>query len=203
VIEVFGWVAATIGLAVGVPQLFRILRSASSAGVSLRLWQLNAATSASWAVHGILTDTPQMRWPNVLGTLVAATIVVFVQRDRREPVLPQFVLPVAVGVALACTDIFLGAMVFGFVVAVPQLIGQVAQTRELLFAPDIRGVSLLFLLAFWLIQTMWWIFGLVQVDWALIICAGFMVISTTLNVGIYAVRGIRARRADPTLALAQ
>ncbi|HMS38306.1 MAG TPA: SemiSWEET family transporter, partial [Arachnia sp.] len=70
-IEVFGWVAATIGLAVGVPQLFRILRSASSAGVSLRLWQLNAATSASWAVHGILTDTPQMRWPNVLGTLVA------------------------------------------------------------------------------------------------------------------------------------
>jgi hypothetical protein len=30
-----------------------------------------------------------------------------------------------------------------------------------------------------------------------------MVISTTLNVGIYAVRGIRARRADPTLALAQ
>ncbi|MFT3889658.1 MAG: PQ-loop domain-containing transporter [Arachnia sp.] len=192
-IEVFGWVAAAIGLAAGVPQLIRILSSRSSAGVSLSLWQLNAATTAAWAVHGILTDTPQMEWPNVIGASVAVGILVFVLRDRRQRFLPQLILPVVVAVALSCTDVYLGAMVFGFVVAVPQLVGQLAQTRELVIAPDVSGVSLGFLVVFWVVQTMWWIFGIVQVDWALIVCAGFMVITTTMNVAIYAVRWTRDR----------
>ena len=95
-IEVFGWTAAAIGLAVGIPQLIRILRSGTSAGVSLRLWQLNAATTVSWAVHGVLTDTPQMQVPNLIGAVVAVGIVLFVCRDRRQPFLVQLVLPLLV-----------------------------------------------------------------------------------------------------------
>ena len=202
-IEVFGWTAAAIGLAVGIPQLIRILRSGTSAGVSLRLWQLNAATTVSWAVHGVLTDTPQMQVPNLSGAVVAVGIVLFVCRDRRQPFLVQLVLPLLVAVALSSVDIFLGAVAFGLIVAVPQLIGQFAQTRDLLFEPDLTGVSVVFLLVFCLIQTMWWIFGIVQLDWALIICAGLMVLSTVANVIIYAVRRMRAARSAAAVALAR
>lgn len=45
-IEAFGWVAAALGVASSLPQLVRILRSGTSAGVSLTLWQLMAASTA-------------------------------------------------------------------------------------------------------------------------------------------------------------
>ena len=62
---------------------------------------------------------------------------------------------------------------------------------------------MVFLLVFCLIQTMWWIFGIVQLDWALIICAGLMVLSTVANVIIYAVRRMRAARSAAAVALAR
>lgn len=193
-IEAFGWVAAAIGIVSNIPQLLRIMRTRTSAGVSLRLWQLTTATAAAWACHGFLVGTPQMQWPNLVMLLAALLIVVFVLRDRGQRIAPQLILPVGLAALLSGLDVWLGAVVFGFAVAVPQLVGQFAQTRSLVRSPDLTGVSGTFLAVFLLVQSLWWGFGFATEDWALIVCAGLMVIICIANLAIYLVRSLRARR---------
>ncbi|HSO69746.1 MAG TPA: PQ-loop domain-containing transporter [Arachnia sp.] len=193
-IEVFGWVAAAIGVASNIPQLLRILRAKTSAGVSLRLWQISAATTGAWMVHGFLVQQPQMQWPNVLMSTFALVIVVFVLRDRKQAIAPQLVLPVVLAASLSSVELIFGAMAFGFVIAVPQLYGQLSQLREMVTAPDLSGVSLGYLVIMLVVQTMFFIFGLFTFDWALIICAGLTIIVCTVNLMVYVVRHLRARR---------
>lgn len=192
-IEVFGWVAAAIGVASNVPQLIRILRAGTSAGVSLRLWQISAATTGSWMVHGFLVGQPQMQWPNVLMCTFALVIVVFVLRDRGQAVPPHLVLPVVLAASLTGVELLFGAMAFGFVVAVPQLYGQLSQLREMVTAPDLSGVSLGYLITMLVVQVMFFVFGLFITDWALIVCAGLTMTVCAVNLSVYVVRHLRAR----------
>ncbi|AQP44199.1 SemiSWEET family sugar transporter [Tessaracoccus flavus] len=196
-IEVFGWVAAALGVSSNLPQLIRILRERTSAGVSVQLWQVTAASTAAWCVHGFLVSAPQMQWPNLLMAALSSLIVVMVLRDRGEPVLRQFLLPTAVAALLIGSNLWLGALVFGLLVAVPQLVGQFSQLRLMIGAPDLTGVSLGYLSVILLVQTMWFIFGLATVDWALIVCAGSMVVICSINLAVYLVR-----RAQHRVALA-
>ena len=193
-IEIFGWVAAAIGVASNLPQLIRILRAKTSAGVSLRLWQISAATTGAWMVHGFLVQKGQMQWPNLLMSVLALVIVVFILRDRKQAIAPQLLLPVVLAASLTGVELLFGAMAFGFVIAVPQLYGQLTQLREMVTAPDLSGVSVGYLAIMLLVQVMWFVFGLFTFDWALIICAGAMSVVCSVNLGVYVVRHRRARR---------
>lgn len=192
-IEIFGWVAAAIGVASNLPQLIRILRAKTSAGVSLRLWQISAATTGAWMVHGFLVQKGQMQWPNLLMSVLALVIVVFILRDRKQAIAPQLLLPVVLAASLTGVELLFGAMAFGFVIAVPQLYGQLTQLREMVTAPDLSGVSVGYLAIMLLVQVMWFVFGLFTFDWALIICAGAMSVVCSVNLGVYVVRHRRAR----------
>jgi len=193
VIEVFGWVAAAVGIASNLPQLLRILRAGTSAGVSLRLWQISAATTGAWMVHGFLVQKAQMQWPNMLMSGLALVIVVFVLRDRGQRIGPQLILPVALAGALTSVELMFGAMAFGFIIAVPQLMGQGSQLKEMVTAPDLTGVSVGYLGIMLVVQAMWFVFGLLTTDWALIICAGAMTVVCSLNLAVYMVRWVRGR----------
>ena len=199
-IEVFGWAAAALGVSSSLPQLVRILRSDTSAGVSLTLWQLVAAATTAWAVHGYVSGAPQMQIPNVLLTLASFAIVIFVARDRRLPLGRTLLMPLGVAVVLAGINVWLGPVVFGFAVVVPQLVGQFSQLRELVTAPVIEGVSGAYLAIILLVQSMWFGFGMVKPDWALIICAGLMTLSCIANLAVYLVRRLRSTRSADVVA---
>lgn len=192
-IDVFGWVAASIGIAANLPQLIRILRVRTSAGVSLRLWQIQAATTGSWMVHGFIVQKAQMQWPNMLMAGFGLLIVVFILRDRRQRLAPQLLLTLAMWASLVSIEVFLGAVVFGFVVSVPQVWGQAAQLREMITAPDLSGVSAGFLGIMLVVQSMWFVFGIWTTDWALIIAAGATAALCLVNLSVYLVRWTRAR----------
>lgn len=190
-IEAFGWVAAVLGVSASLPQLIRILRSGTSAGVSLMLWQLMTSATGAWAVHGYLSAAPQMQLPNVLLTLAGAAIVFFIARDRGLPVLRQLLMPLLVATALSLLNLWLGPVVFGFAVVGPQLVGQFAQFRELLTADRVEGVSAGYLTLFLVVQALWFSFGALKPDWALIICAGAMTVSCIANLAVYLLRRSR------------
>ncbi|GAA4906786.1 hypothetical protein GCM10025789_27800 [Tessaracoccus lubricantis] len=200
-IEVFGWSAAALGVSSSIPQLVRILRSQTSAGVSLTLWQLVTGATAAWAVHGFLSQSPQMQAPNVLLTLASLAIVIFVLRDRRQPVARNLVLPLVAALALSGLNLWLGPVFFGFAVVVPQLVGQFAQLRELVTAPHVEGVSGSYLAILLVVQAMWFGFGVVKPDWALIICAGGMTVSCIANLSVYLYRRLRARTGTAVVAV--
>lgn len=192
-IEVFGWVAATVGVASCVPQLIRILRERTSAGVSVPLWQITAGCTAAWGVHGFMVGAPQMQWPNVLLALLALITVAFAQLDRRERVLPKLIMPTAVALALVASNVWFGPLVFGLLVAMPQLYAQFSQFRLIVDAPDLSGVSPVYLVVNLVLQVMWFIFGTITVDWALIACTSLMMLVCSINLGTYLVRRARHR----------
>lgn len=199
-IETFGWVAAIIGLFSSVPQIVHLFRARTAAGVSLRTWQLGIATGIAWTVHGFIVDQPQMQWPNLLMTALSGVIVVFILRDRGQAVAPALVMPVTLGLVLCLTNVVLGALAFGILVAIPQLVGQAAQLKELVTAPDLHGVSGAYLAIFLLVQSLWFVFGVFTTDWALIAAAGVMIIIGAANLSVYLVRTSRTRTRSHVVA---
>lgn len=192
--DVFGWVAAAIGIASSMPQLLRILRERNSAGVSLPLWQTTAGTGAAWAAHGFLTGAAPLQVPNLLGSLLAFATVIFVLKNRLQPVLRQLVLPLLLGAALIAVDLKWGAVVFGILIVMPQLAGQLSQLRALITTTNPAGVSAGFLAIFVAGQIMWLVYGVLHGDWALIIAATTMVVIASLNLSICLIRQARARK---------
>lgn len=188
VIALLGWVAAALGIGSSLPQAFRIYRVRSSAGVSLWLWQLTAAATVSWAVHGYMVDSPQMQLPNVFLALMSMVTVILVVRDRRLSLVGTVLLTAVVALALIGVDVTLGAAVFGSVVAIPQLVGQGSQLHSMVKADDLRGVSPGYLAVALVCQSLWFGFGVLTVEWALIVCAGLMVLACTANLGYWAYR---------------
>lgn len=198
-IELLGWVAAALGVGSSVPQYLRVLRQRSSAGVSLQLWQVSAASTAAWASHGFLTSAPQMQLPNVALSLVSLAIVVFIVRDRKQPMVLPILVIVVLAAALISVELLAGALWFGIVVMIPQLYGQLTQTRALIVSDDLRGVSMGFLAIFLLVQALWFGFGVAAPDWSLIVCAGAMCVIASANLAIYLFR--RRRQAKIVLAV--
>lgn len=190
-IEVFGWAAAALGVGSSVPQFVRIIRQRTSAGVSLRTWQISAASTAAWAFHGFLVEAPQMQAPNLILCVISLGIVGYILRERRQPALLPLLAIVALAVALGGVELLFGAFVFGTVIVAPQLLAQLTQMRELLRSDDLRGVSLGWLALFLVVQAMWFVFGFVTGDWALIVCAGVMCVTASVNLAVYLVRSRR------------
>ena len=63
-IDVLGWTAAAFAACVALPQVLRILRSGTTAGVSTFAWQLAISANLSWVSHGVLTAHPNVWLPN-------------------------------------------------------------------------------------------------------------------------------------------
>lgn len=192
--DVFGWVAAAIGIASSMPQLLRLLRERNSAGVSLPLWQIVAGTGAAWAAHGFIIESGPLQVPNILGSALAFATVIFVLKDRKQPILRQLILPLVLGAGLIAVDLMWGAVVFGILIVLPQLVGQLSQLRSLLTTTNPAGVSAGFLSIFVGGQAIWLVYGIMHGDWALIIAATTMVVIAGLNLTICLIRQARARK---------
>ena len=81
---------------------------------------------------GYIIGWVQLQIPHIIGAALAFAIVVFVLRDRERPVLRELILPTLLAVALTLIDLQWGAVVFGLLIVLPQLVGQGAQLRALL-----------------------------------------------------------------------
>ncbi len=206
-LDILGWVAASFGMASAFPQLFRLLRTRSSAGVSLSLFQLNAASTGAWSMHGFMVGVPQMQYPNMVLTISSLAVCVLVQRDRGRPLFPALLLPPVLSLVLFGTDVWLGPLVFGFIVAAPFVVGQVSQLRTMYASRDISGVSLPFLAVNFFVQSLWLTWGLLYGETSITVCASLLGTLSLVNLLYYLHRLARgtvvrgAPVADPAFAV--
>ncbi len=173
-LDILGWVAASFGMASALPQLFRLLRTRSSAGVSLSLFQLNAGATGGWALHGFMVGVPQMQYPNMVLTVSSLIVCVLVLRDRQMPMFPALLWPPVISVALFGVDLLAGALVFGFVVAAPFVVGQVSQLRTMRASTNLSGVSLPFLAVAFFVQGLWLVWGILYGETSITVCASLL-----------------------------
>ena len=76
-VDIVGWSATVLGTILGVPQLVRLLRTRSVAGLSLIAWQATLSINIGWTVHGLLIgqydDNCVMMCPPMPITMMNAT----------------------------------------------------------------------------------------------------------------------------------
>ncbi len=191
-LAVWGWVCAGTGAFIGTPQLIRVLRERTSAGMSLLMWQLNTAAGLGWTLHGLRTGAPNVIAANALVSIFAILITRMVADDRGIHPLKVWTLVAAVVAFLGAVEFLATPELFGLTVMVPLAVGMVGQGRDLLTAPDLTGVSPLYLVLTFVIQLMWGSWAWLAGDNAIVVCATILGVIGLVNLGLYARRALRA-----------
>jgi uncharacterized protein with PQ loop repeat len=160
-VEYLGWAAAVFLAAVALPQVIKLLRTRTIAGISPSAWQIVLGANLAWTAHGLFTDHPNIWVPNLFFFACSATILTLLARHGGRS-LPRLFLP---GVTLASVafalDVAAGPVVFAVAAVIPSATAQLAQLREMIIAPSIQGVSMPFLMMNVANQSLW-------VSWALL-----------------------------------
>lgn len=180
-VEALGWLAGTGGVLSSLPQVWKLWRDRTSAGLSLLFWQLALAASLAWAAHGIKAGEPIMIAPNLVAVLVNVFVLWLIARDRALPLLRVYPLGVAAAAVQILVDVWAGGFIFGWIALAPLLVGAVGQFKDLLLDEDISGVSLPWLGASATIQALWTSWGLITHEVSVIICSGSLLLTASVN----------------------
>lgn len=157
-----GWVAAALASFVAVPQVVKLLRTRTTAGLSLSAWRLTLATNIAWTAHGVLTGYANIWLPNLIFLLCSVMILNQLRHDRGLTWSVTFGPSLALGLTTVGIDLLYGPIAFAIAAGLPAAAGQIMQFHELLLAPRISGVSLPFLALNTVNQGLW-------LSWALLV----------------------------------
>jgi uncharacterized protein with PQ loop repeat len=175
-VEVLGWAAALTVMGISLPQLLLLLRTRDTDGLALPTWMINLGTYIGWLSHGIKLQQGPMWVPNVWGLVCTIGILTVLVQVRKLKVLRVFLPGVLLGAAMVGLDYFVASWAFGIMAMVPGCISMGRQGWELTRAPDVSGVST----ASWCwqvsTQALWFIWGILVLDWGTIISTSFSVV---------------------------
>lgn len=196
---ILGWCAAGVAMLLGVPQIVRLVRTRSTDGLSLLLWQAMFSINVGWAAHGFKIGAVNMIATNVVGLASTLTILFLIVKARGLRV--HRVLPwsfVGAGVLIAI-DFGLGSSAFGAAAVVPALVANAGQSVELIRAPRVTGVAPLFLAGQVLNQALWFWWALLAGDGGTLITAPATGLIALFNLIWWALRkaGLRPMFARP------
>ena len=145
-IEALGWVAAVLGAGVALPQVIRLFKTRTTAGLSAPAWQATLGANLAWLAHGFLTGHANIWLPNLCYLIITMTILSRLVVDRRLPLLTTFAPGLALGAVSIALDVWTGPVVFAVAALIPSAFTQLAQFRALVISPNVRAVSMTFLI---------------------------------------------------------
>ncbi|GAA3693843.1 hypothetical protein GCM10022204_06990 [Microlunatus aurantiacus] len=157
-----GWFAAALAATVALPQVVKLLRNRTTAGISLTAWRLTLAANIAWTGHGFVVGHANIWLPNLMFMICSVIILNQLRRDRVLTWGATFGPSLVLGLATLGLDVTYGALVFAIAAGLPSVIAQMLQFQELVVAPRISGVSLPFLAMNWVTQAAW-------LSWALLV----------------------------------
>lgn len=197
-ITVVGWCAAFTGATMGIPQAWHIWRTRDIEGVSLWTWQTMLAINIAWGSHGVRIGAPNLIAVNVIGATVTVTILVLMSRSLGLTLMRAALPGVLIGAVMVSIDEVFGGVAFGLVAIIPGTWGLLAQSRELVRAPRIDGVSLPFLIVMLVNLVLWLSWGILADDAAAQIANGVALVVGVFNLAWYVGRRARTRVTVPT-----
>lgn len=193
--EWFGYAGAVLMTSMSLPQIVRITRDHSAAGVSLLTWCIFGVSGVAWLAYGLILKAPAIIIGNA--TFVATTlpvIMLLLRRQRRWGLLVAVAAPLAAGIAgvllLANTPAGVPSTIgvlCGILTTVPQLIESVQRRRAGLVSEVSMGTLGLLLAG----QALWLSYGLARPDLPMIVTN---VIAVTVTVSLIVVEA-GARRS--------
>jgi uncharacterized protein with PQ loop repeat len=202
-VDVIGWLATLVGTSLGLPQALRLLRTRRVDGLSMTAWQAWLVLNLGYTAHGLSIGQPPQVLTSALSLFSTVPILFLMARELRRRVLPVL-LPGLLGAGiLIAIDQILGPAVFGVLAMIPAVIANAGQSIELVRAPRIVGVSVLFLILAVMNQGLWLTWAILVPDIGTVTVAAVIGIITTFNLLWWSLRrsglthlGGRARSAN-------
>lgn len=195
--DLVGWLAAGIGMILCLPQLIKLIRTRDTNGLSLVMWQIQAATLWSWFSHGVIYHQLNQIVSTAFAGATMLLIIVAIIRQRKLNPLTVFA-PMLVGLAiLVLIDLFFGRTAFGLIVIIPQIYSLYAQFDELRRAPSVSGFSPLYSIIGIVMQLLflWW--GFLIDDPAVVLSASTTALLHSMILTIW----VRRRDGQPPVAV--
>ncbi|MGC3992906.1 MAG: PQ-loop domain-containing transporter [Propionicimonas sp.] len=202
-VEILGWVAALVGTVLGLPQLIRLARTRSTAGLSLFGWQAILVLNLIWAIHGIKIGQANMIVTN-LGGLVTTSIVLYLfTKDLGRRLFPVVLPSLLAVVVLVAIDLGLGSTAFGVASLVPAILANAGQIIEVVRSPSVTGVSPVFLGLGLVNQLLWLSWAVLLNEASSKISSFLLVLMIAFNLTWYLLRraGLRAFFVRPVEAV--
>ncbi len=154
-VDLVGWLAALAGIVLGLPQVLRLVRTRRVEGLSLTAWQAWLVLNLGYTAHGISISQPPQILTSALSLCSTVPILCLMARELQRRVLPVL-LPGLLGAGtLIAVDQIFGPAVFGALAIIPAVIANAGQSIELVRAPRVVGVSVLFLILGVINQGLW------------------------------------------------
>lgn len=191
-VEWLAYAGSVLMTAMSLPQIARILRDRSAAGVSLLTWIIFALSGASWFAYGLLVQAPGIIVGNIpfLSTTLPVVMLLLV-RQRNWSWLPAIAVPLVTAAAVVIVLLQLPSAVSGgigvacgLLTTVPQLIESLGRRRAGL--PSEVSLATLGLLLTG--QLLWLSYGIFRPDVPIILTN---VVAVLVTVSLLAVEGSR------------
>ncbi len=192
-VDAIGVTAAVVGASMSAPQLFSILRTRKTDGISLASWQITAGVVLSWLVHGLLADSMTLILANLVMSVLSLIIIWHVANDRGVGTICRWRPVLAIAASCSMIDVTFGSTIYGMAVLIPSAVGILAQMRDLIRSPDVSGVSAVFLIINGTNLFLWALWGHLIGDPALVISGSINGMLGATNLVIYLYRTAMAR----------
>jgi uncharacterized protein with PQ loop repeat len=180
-VDLIGWLAALAGVVLGLPQVLRLVRTRRVEGLSLTAWQAWLVLNLGYTAHGISISQPPQILTAALSLCSTVPILYLMARELQRRVLPVL-LPGLLGAGtLIAVDQVFGPAVFGVLAIIPAVIANAGQSIELVRAPRVVGVSVLFLILGVINQGLWLTWAILVPDIGTVTVAAVIGIITTFN----------------------
>lgn len=199
-VEILGWAGTVSGTILGLPQVLRLIRTRRVDGLSLTAWRAMLVVNLSWTAHGIsIGQVPQIV-TSALSLISTVPILCLMAQELHRRVTPVLLPSMLAAAILIAVDQLFGSAAFGAVAVVAAVVANAGQSIELVRAPRIVGVSVLFLILAVLNQGLWLSWAILVPDAGTTIFAAVTGIITVFNLSWWSLRQ-RGLRPFPLPAL--
>jgi uncharacterized protein with PQ loop repeat len=180
-VEIIGWAGTVSGTILGLPQVLRLVRTRRVDGLSLTAWRAMLVVNLIWTAHGIsIGQVPQIV-TSALSLCSTVPILYLMARDLQRHLLPVLLPGLLAAGALIAVDQILGSATFGAAAIIAAVVANAGQSIELVRAPRIVGVSVLFLILAVVNQALWLSWAIMVPDIGTMIFATVTGLITVFN----------------------
>jgi len=192
-VTILGWVAAVVGVSIGLPQTVRLLRTRDVSGLSVPGLQAVLVINLAWAIHGFRVAQVNMVTVNIICLGTTLLILGLVARELGLSLARLSVPSVAGAAVMVAVDVAFGAAAFGTVAIIPAAIATAAQSLELVRAPRVDGVSPASLVLNALNQLLWATWGFLVPEPGTIVSSSVTLAIATFNLAWWCARRLGLR----------
>ncbi|WP_432495304.1 SemiSWEET family transporter [Kineococcus auxinigenes] len=170
-ISSLGLLAAAIGIATGVPQILRLLRSPDASGLSFSSSVLGMLGAGTWLTYGLLLMDPAQLVGNVPGLGCAAVTVVLAARRLGLPLRHAGTAVAAWVPIVAAAQLLGGATLVGALATAVSLVRMVPQVRTAFGSGSLAGLAPGTFVLTQLSATLWTVYGAATGQPSVVVCS--------------------------------